>query len=157
VRAGRSGALVVRREAGIGKTALLGYAIDSASDLRIMRAVGVESEMELAFAALHQLCMPMLGRLDGLPGPSARCAADRVRAEPVGRAGSVPGGIGGAEPVVGRGGGAAAPPLLLRAAKRLEPLDVGLARATYLEALAAAQFAGRFAVDGIVVEVATPH
>ena len=47
-----------------------------------------------------------------------------------------------------------APPLLLRAAKRLEPLDVGLARATYLEALAAAQFAGRFAVDGNVVEVA---
>lgn len=50
--------------------------------------------------------------------------------------------------------GSDAPPLLLRAAKRLEPLDVGLARATYLEALAAAQFAGRFAVDGNVVEVA---
>jgi hypothetical protein len=49
--------------------------------------------------------------------------------------------------------GSDAPPLLLRAAKRLEPLDVGLARATYLEALAAAQFAGRFAVDGDVVEV----
>ena len=69
VRAGRSGALVVRGEAGIGKTALLGYAIESASDLRIMRAVGVESEMELAFAGLHQLCVPMLGRLDGLPDP----------------------------------------------------------------------------------------
>jgi hypothetical protein len=69
VRAGRSGALVVRGEAGIGKTALLGYAIESASDLRIMRAVGVESDMELAFAGLHQLCLPMLGRLDGLPDP----------------------------------------------------------------------------------------
>ena len=50
--------LVVRGEAGIGKTALLEYAIESASDLRIVRAVGVESEMELAFAGLHQLCAP---------------------------------------------------------------------------------------------------
>src|SRR5919106_3416309 len=56
-------------EAGIGKTALLEYAIESASDLRILRSVGVESEMELAFAGLHQLCVPMLGRLDGLPDP----------------------------------------------------------------------------------------
>src|SRR5688500_10125049 len=69
VRAGRSGALVVRGEAGVGKTALLRYAIESASDLRIARAVGVESEMELAFAALHQLCAPMLDRLERLPGP----------------------------------------------------------------------------------------
>jgi hypothetical protein len=69
VRAGRSGALVVRGEPGVGKTALLEYAIDAASDLRIVRAVGVESEMELAFAALHQLCAPMLDRLDRLPGP----------------------------------------------------------------------------------------
>jgi DNA-binding NarL/FixJ family response regulator len=56
VRAGRSGALVVRGEAGIGKTALLEYVIGSASDLRVARAAGVESEMELPFAALHQLC-----------------------------------------------------------------------------------------------------
>jgi DNA-binding CsgD family transcriptional regulator len=69
VRAGRSGVLVVRGEAGIGKTALLEYAIESASDLRIVRAVGVESEMELAFAGLHQLCAPMLDRFDRLPGP----------------------------------------------------------------------------------------
>ena len=69
VRAGRSGALVVRGHAGIGKTVLLEYAIDSASDLRVVRAVGVESEMELAFAALHQLCAPMLGRLERLPDP----------------------------------------------------------------------------------------
>jgi DNA-binding CsgD family transcriptional regulator len=69
VRAGRSGALVVRGEAGVGKTALLQYATDAASDLRVVRAVGVESEMELAFAALHQLCAPMLDGLDRLPGP----------------------------------------------------------------------------------------
>jgi DNA-binding CsgD family transcriptional regulator len=69
VRAGRSGVLVVRGEAGIGKTALLEYAIESASDLRIVRAVGVESEMELAFAGLHQLCAPMLDRFERLPGP----------------------------------------------------------------------------------------
>src|SRR5437588_2847910 len=69
VRGGRSGALVVRGEAGVGKTALLEYAIESASDLRVVRAVGVESEVELAFAALHQLCVPMLDRIDRLPGP----------------------------------------------------------------------------------------
>jgi DNA-binding CsgD family transcriptional regulator len=68
-RAGRSGALVVRGEAGIGKTALLQFAIESASDLQVARAVGVESEKELAFAALHQVCAPMLDRLDRLPGP----------------------------------------------------------------------------------------
>ena len=69
VRGGRSGALVLRGEAGIGKTALLEYAIESASDLRVVRAVVVESEMELAFAGLHQLCAPMLDRIDRLPGP----------------------------------------------------------------------------------------
>src|SRR5918994_544938 len=69
LRAGRSGALVVHGEPGIGKTELLEYAIDSASDLRDLRAVGVESELELAFAALHQLCAPMLDRLERLPGP----------------------------------------------------------------------------------------
>jgi AAA ATPase domain len=69
VRAGRSRVLVVRGEPGIGKTALLDYAIQSASGFRVARAAGVESEMELAFAALHQLCAPMLDRLEGLPGP----------------------------------------------------------------------------------------
>ena len=68
-RAGRSGALVVEGEAGVGKTALLDYAVASASDLRVLGAVGVESEMELAFAALHQLCAPVLDRLDRLPVP----------------------------------------------------------------------------------------
>jgi DNA-binding CsgD family transcriptional regulator len=69
VRGGRSGALVVRGEAGIGKTALLEYAIGSASDVRVLHAAGLEAEMELPFAALHQLCAPLLNRLGGLPDP----------------------------------------------------------------------------------------
>src|SRR4051812_38331473 len=59
----------MRGEAGVGKTALLGYAVGSGSDLRVLRAAGVESEMELAFAALHQLCAPLLDLLERLPGP----------------------------------------------------------------------------------------
>lgn len=69
VRGGRSGALVVRGEAGWERTALLRYAIESAAGLCVIRAVGVESEMELAFATLHQLCVPMLDHLDHLPSP----------------------------------------------------------------------------------------
>jgi DNA-binding CsgD family transcriptional regulator len=68
-RGGHSGVLVLRGEAGFGKTALLEHAIESASDLTVLRAVGVESEVELAFAALHQLCAPVLDGLDRLPGP----------------------------------------------------------------------------------------
>src|SRR5947208_5749972 len=69
VRGGRSGVLVLRGEPGVGKTALLEYAIESARRFRVARAVGVESEMELPFAALQQLCAPMLDRLEGLPSP----------------------------------------------------------------------------------------
>jgi DNA-binding CsgD family transcriptional regulator len=69
VRAGASRALVLRGEPGVGKTALLEYTIESAPDFRVARAVGVESEMELAFAALQQLCAPMPDRLDRLPAP----------------------------------------------------------------------------------------
>jgi DNA-binding CsgD family transcriptional regulator len=69
VRVGRSGVLVLRGEAGIGKTALLRYLIESASDFTVARAVGVESEMELPFASLHQLSGPMLDRLERLPAP----------------------------------------------------------------------------------------
>jgi len=68
-RDGMGRALVLRGEPGIGKTALLEYAIESASGFRIARAAGVESEMELAFAALHLLCAPMLDRIERLPGP----------------------------------------------------------------------------------------
>src|ERR1700750_2360898 len=74
-REGRSGVLVLRAEAGVGKTALLDYAIRSAGDLWVLRAVGVEAEMELPFAALHQLCGPLLDRLDGLPGPQREALA----------------------------------------------------------------------------------
>jgi len=69
VRGGQSQALVVRGEPGVGKTALLDYLAGRAEGCRVMRAAGVQSEMELAFAAVHQLCAPMLGRLDHLPGP----------------------------------------------------------------------------------------
>ncbi|MBD0707053.1 LuxR family transcriptional regulator [Streptomyces sp. CBMA291] len=68
-RAGRSQVLVLRGEAGVGKSALTDYLVESAAGCRILRAVGVESEMELAFAGLHQLCAPLLGFLDRLPAP----------------------------------------------------------------------------------------
>ncbi len=72
VRRDESRSLILRGEAGIGKTALLDYLIGSASDLTVVRAVGVESEMELPYASLHQLCAPMLDRLSGLPAPQRR-------------------------------------------------------------------------------------
>ncbi|HEY6758897.1 MAG TPA: AAA family ATPase, partial [Baekduia sp.] len=67
--AGTSGVLVVRGEAGVGKTALLDELERDAGGFRTARAVGVESEMELAYAGLHQLCAPALEHLDALPGP----------------------------------------------------------------------------------------
>jgi DNA-binding CsgD family transcriptional regulator/tetratricopeptide (TPR) repeat protein len=69
VLAGRSRVLVLRGEAGVGKSALLGYLADRLAGWRVARAVGVESEMELAFGSLHQLCAPMLEHLDRLPVP----------------------------------------------------------------------------------------
>ena len=69
VRAGESRALVVRGDAGVGKSALLEYVAERATGCRIVHAVGVESEMELAFAGLHQLCTPLLDRLERLPAP----------------------------------------------------------------------------------------
>ncbi len=68
-RAGESAALVLRGEAGIGKTVLLDYVAERASGCRVARAVGVQSEMELAFAGLHHLCAPLLEGLDALPAP----------------------------------------------------------------------------------------
>jgi hypothetical protein len=78
VGAGESRALVVRGEPGVGKTALLEYIAEQASGCRVARAAGVQAEMELAFAGLHQLLAPTLDRLERLPVPQ-RCAADRVR------------------------------------------------------------------------------
>src|ERR1700754_1975630 len=69
VRTGESRALVLRGEAGIGKTALLTHLVASATGCHIVPTAGVEAEQELAFAALHQLCAPMLDRLEHLPGP----------------------------------------------------------------------------------------
>jgi DNA-binding CsgD family transcriptional regulator len=68
-RAGWSGSLVVRGEAGVGKTALLDYILARAAGCRVVRAAGVEAEMELAFAGLHLLCAPFLDRLERLPPP----------------------------------------------------------------------------------------
>ena len=68
-RSGRSRVLVLRGEAGVGKTALLDYLQEQARGFSVARAAGVESEMELAFAGLHQLCTPMLSSLAGLPDP----------------------------------------------------------------------------------------
>src|SRR3954465_4999270 len=69
VRAGGSRALVLRGEPGIGKSALLDYLVEQSSRCRVVRTAGVESEMELAFAGLHQLCSPFAEGLDSLAGP----------------------------------------------------------------------------------------
>jgi hypothetical protein len=101
IRRGESRSLVLRGEAGIGKTALLKYLVESASDLAVARAVGVESEMELPFASLHQLCGPMLDRLPTLPAPQ-RQALEIVFGLNAGAApGSLPRRAGGLELVLG--------------------------------------------------------
>jgi len=69
VRGGQSRALVVRGDPGVGKTALLDYLAHRTSGCQVVRASGVQSEMELAFAGLHQLCAPMLSRAEHLPEP----------------------------------------------------------------------------------------
>src|SRR5919202_1535967 len=69
VRGGQSAVLVIRGEPGVGKTALLHHCTRHASGFRVARIAGVESEIELPFAGLHQLCAPMLDRLDAIPEP----------------------------------------------------------------------------------------
>ena len=86
VHAGMSGSLVLRGEPGVGKSALLGYAVERAEDLQIVRTVAVESENTLGFAAVHQLLVPLMPAMDGCPSRSggdrrgvrtgARTAAD---------------------------------------------------------------------------------
>ena len=73
VRGGESRALVLRGEPGVGKTALLDYLVEQACGCRVVRAAGVQSEMELAFAGLHQLLAPLLDRVELLPAP--QCGA----------------------------------------------------------------------------------
>src|SRR3954449_9489293 len=68
-RGGQSAVLVIRGEAGIGKTALLGYAAGQAAGFHVAQIAGVEAELELPFAGLHRLCAPMLAQLDALPDP----------------------------------------------------------------------------------------
>jgi DNA-binding CsgD family transcriptional regulator len=75
VGAGQSRAVVLRGEAGAGKTALLGYVTEHAQRFRITSTVGVESEMELAHSGLHQLCGPMLDLLERLPSPQQEALA----------------------------------------------------------------------------------
>src|SRR6188768_3541382 len=85
MHAGRSAVLVLRGEAGIGKTALLEYIAGHGEGCRVLHAVGVESEMELPFAGLHQLCAPLLDRVARLPGPQSdalRTAFGLSRSEP---------------------------------------------------------------------------
>jgi predicted ATPase len=72
VRAGESQVMVVHGEPGVGKSALLEYLAGRAAGCWVLPVAGVQSEMELAFAGLHQLCAPLLGRLDALPGPQRK-------------------------------------------------------------------------------------
>jgi hypothetical protein len=75
VRAGLSGALVLRGEPGVGKSALLDHAVERAADLQIFRTVAVQSEKTLGFAAVHQLLLPLLRLVDRLSEPQQRASA----------------------------------------------------------------------------------
>ncbi|MGP0034044.1 MAG: helix-turn-helix transcriptional regulator [Solirubrobacteraceae bacterium] len=72
---GRGGALVVQGEPGVGKTAILGYAREAAQEFRILQTAGVDVEMEFAYAALQQLCSPVLELMEGLPQPQREALA----------------------------------------------------------------------------------
>ena len=83
---GSSHTLVLSGEAGIGKTALLDELTVRAAGIQVMRVAGVESEIEFAFAALHQLCAPLADRTAGLPWPQRTavwirpgCLAGRIK------------------------------------------------------------------------------
>jgi predicted ATPase len=69
ISVGESRALVIHGEAGVGKSVLLDYLAERAQGCHVLRSAGVQSEMELAFAALHQLCGPLLDHLDRIPAP----------------------------------------------------------------------------------------
>jgi DNA-binding CsgD family transcriptional regulator len=75
IRSGGSRALIIRGDQGIGKSALLDYLADEAGDCQVIRALGIESESELAFGGLHQVCAPLLGDLERLSGPQREALA----------------------------------------------------------------------------------
>jgi AAA ATPase domain len=81
VQTGGGKAVVIRGHAGIGKSALIGRLVESAPELDALRVVGIESEMELPFGGLHQLCVPLLGLLSRLPEPQQHALGllDRLR------------------------------------------------------------------------------
>ena len=84
-RAGESAALVIRGEAGIGKSALLEYAAQRAAEMTVLRATGVEAESDLAFAGLYGLLRPVLGHLDERAGDSGGGAGRSARTGAVDR------------------------------------------------------------------------
>src|SRR5580693_9298763 len=100
VRAGQSRTLVLSGEAGMGKTALLDYVAGHAPGCRLVRAVGVRSEMKLAFAGLQQLCKPLLDHLDRLPGPQRGALETAFGLSAGSSPGPVPGRLGRAGPAV---------------------------------------------------------
>jgi hypothetical protein len=130
-RDGRSGVLALVGEAGIGKTALLGYAAGRAEGMRVLRARGVESEAEIPFAGLAELLRPALGALDSIPRRQAAALASALGARAAERAGSVRDRRGDAEPAHGMCGRAAAAPRRRRRAPagRLERRGTALRRA----------------------------
>jgi DNA-binding CsgD family transcriptional regulator len=82
VHDGLSAVMVLRGEAGVGKTALLDYAVAAAPEMRTARIVAVESEIELGFSALHQLLIPFLDDVDGLPDPQRHALGTAFGLEP---------------------------------------------------------------------------
>ena len=108
LRSGRGRALVMRGEAGVGKSALLEYAVGAAADMRVVRAAGVESEMELAFASVHLLCGPLLDRLERLPVPQRDALGVAFGLREGGAPDRFMVGLAGADVAGGGGGGPAA-------------------------------------------------
>ena len=83
-REGRSRVLVVCGEAGVGKTALLDDAVERAAGMRVVRAVGVESEATMPFGALFDVCRPLLGSIGDLPDRQRRALEGALAMGPAG-------------------------------------------------------------------------
>ena len=94
VHKGNSAVLVLRGESGVGKTALLHHLVGEASGLHVAHISGAESEMELAYAGLHQLCGPLLDDLDQLPAPQRDALQSRSWLTGREYAGPLSGGLG---------------------------------------------------------------